>query len=89
MTVPKTASHPYTAEVFINYILDPEIGAQLTNWNFYGSPNAAAEPFIDEEVLNDPGIYPPEETLNKLEFLADLGEGTLLWDRIWTEIKSQ
>ena len=89
MAVPKTAPHPYTAEVFINYILDPEIGAQLTNWNFYGSPNAAAEPFIDEEVLADPGIYPSEETLNKLEFLADLGEGTLLWDRIWTEIKSE
>lgn len=89
MAIPKTAPHPYTAEVFINYILDPEIGAQLTNWTFYASPNAAAEPFIDEEVLGDPGIYPPAETLDKLEFLADLGEGTLLWDRIWTEIKSE
>lgn len=89
MSIPKTAPHPYTAEVFINYILDPEIGAQLTNFNYYGSPNAAAEPFIEEGVLSDPGIYPPQETLDKLEFLADLGEGTLLWDRIWTEIKSQ
>lgn len=89
MSIPKTAPHPYTAEVFINYILDPEIGAQLTNFNYYGSPNAAAEPFIEEDVLSDPGIYPPQETLDKLEFLADLGEGTLLWDRIWTEIKSQ
>ncbi|MCB0044211.1 MAG: spermidine/putrescine ABC transporter substrate-binding protein [Caldilineaceae bacterium] len=89
LTIPKTAPHPYTAEVFINYLLDAEIGAQLTNWTYFGSPNAAALPMIDDEVKNDPGIYPPEETMAKLEFLSDLGEGTLLWDRIWTEIKSQ
>ncbi len=89
MAVPKTAPHPYTAEVFINYILDPEIGAQLTNWNYYGSPNAAAFDMIVDEIREDPGIYPSEETLAKMEFLGDLGEGTLLWDRIWTEIKSE
>ena len=89
MAIPKTAPHPYTAEVFINYILDPEIGAQLTNFNYYGSPNAAAFPMILDEIKEDPGIYPPEETMAKLEFLSDLGEGTLLWDRIWTEIKSE
>ncbi len=44
---------------------------------------------IADEIKQDPGIYPPEETMGKLEFLSDLGEGTLLWDRIWTEIKSQ
>ncbi|MCB9139577.1 MAG: spermidine/putrescine ABC transporter substrate-binding protein [Caldilineaceae bacterium] len=89
LAIPKTAPHPYTAEVFINYLLDTEIGAQLTNWTYFGSPNAAALPMIDDEVKNDPGVYPPEETMAKLEFLSDLGEGTLLWDRIWTEIKSQ
>jgi spermidine/putrescine-binding protein len=89
MAIPKTAPNPYTAEVFINYILDPEIGAQLTNFNYYGSPNSAAFPMILDEIKEDPGIYPPEETMAKLEFLSDLGEGTLLWDRIWTEIKSE
>ena len=89
MAIPKTAPHAYTAEVFINYILDPEIGAQLTNWNLYGSPNAASYAFIADEIKQDPGIYPPEETLAKMEFLGDLAEGTLLWDRIWTEIKSE
>lgn len=89
LAIPNTAPNPYTAEVLINYLLDPEIGAMLSNFNYYASPNQAAESLINEEVTGDPGIYPPEETLAKMEFLEELGEGTLLWDRIWTEIKSE
>jgi spermidine/putrescine transport system substrate-binding protein len=79
----------YTAEVFINYLLRPEIGAQITNWVWYGSPNAAAEPYIDEEILGDPAIYPPDDVMQNLEFIRDVGEATQLYDRIWTEVKSQ
>lgn len=89
LAIPNTAPNPYTAEVLINYLLDPEIGAMISNHNYYASPNQAAEALIDEEVTGDPAIYPPEETLAKMEFLEELGEGTLLWDRIWTEIKSE
>jgi spermidine/putrescine-binding protein len=89
LAIPNTAPNPYTAEVLINYLLDPEIGAMISNFTYYASPNQAAAALIEEEVTSDPGIYPSEETLAKLEFLTELGEGTLLWDRIWTEIKSE
>ncbi|RME45582.1 MAG: spermidine/putrescine ABC transporter substrate-binding protein [Chloroflexi bacterium] len=91
LAIPVTATgdRKYTAEVFINYLLEPEIGAQITNFVWYGSPNKAAEPFIDEEILSDPAIYPPPEVMDRLEFIRDVGEATTLYDRIWTEIKSQ
>lgn len=89
LAIPKTAPNPYTAEVLINYILDPEIAAMISNSNYYASPVQTAEPMILDEIKQDPGIYPSEETLAKMEFLRELGEGTLLWDRIWTEIKSE
>jgi spermidine/putrescine transport system substrate-binding protein len=89
MAIPKTASHPYTAEVLINFLLDPEVGAMLTNYNFYGSPNDASMPYILDEIKEDPGIYPSDETLARMEFIADLGETTLEYDRIWTEVKSE
>ena len=54
--------HPCTAQAFINFLLDAENGAALTNWNFYASPNAAAEEFIDAEILEDPAIYPPKSS---------------------------
>lgn len=89
LAIPKNAPHAYTAEVLINYLLDPEIGAMLTNYTYYASPNVAAAEYIDAEVLENPGIYPSPETMARLEFLEDVGEATLEYGRIWTEIKSQ
>lgn len=88
MAIPRTASSPYTAEVFINYILEPEIGAMLTNFNYYTSPNDASFEFLDEDVRTDPGIYPPDDVLERLEFISDVGEATLLYERIWTEVRA-
>ena len=88
MAVLADAPHPCTAHAFINFILDAENGAQLTNWNFYGSPNAAAEEFIDAEVLEDPAIYPPEDVLSELEFIEDTGASERLYTDLFTEAKS-
>jgi spermidine/putrescine transport system substrate-binding protein len=78
-----------TAEHFMNYLLDAQNGATITNFTYYASPNAAAKEFIAEEILNDPGIYPPQEAIDKLEWAEALGETIFVYDRLWTEIKSQ
>jgi spermidine/putrescine-binding protein len=55
-------------------MLDAGNGAELTNYNYYASPNAAAEEFIYPEILEDPSIYPTPETMAILEFFEDLGD---------------
>ncbi len=89
LAIPKSASSKYTAEAFINFLLRPEIGAQITNYTWFGSPNVASEEFIDAEILEEPAIYPPPEVMDKLEFLRDVGEATAIYDRMWTEVKSE
>jgi spermidine/putrescine-binding protein len=89
LAIPRTAPSQYTAEVFINYLLRPEVGAKITNFTWYGSPNAASSEFIDPEILEEPAIYPPPEVMDRLEFIRDVGAATTLYDRLWTEIKSQ
>jgi spermidine/putrescine-binding protein len=89
LAIPKTAPSQYTAEVFIDYLLRPEVGAKITNYTWYGSPNKASAEFIDAEILEEPAIYPPPEVMEKLEFLRDVGEATTIYDRIWTEIKTE
>jgi spermidine/putrescine transport system substrate-binding protein len=89
MCIPINAPHKYTAEVFINYILEPKVSAGISNFTSYSSPNREARKYIKPEILNDPGIYPSEEVLEKCEFLQDVGEATKLYDRIWAEIKSK
>jgi spermidine/putrescine-binding protein len=89
LAIPKTAPSQYTAEVFIDYLLRPDVGAKITNYTWYGSPNKASTEFIDPEILEEPAIYPPPEVMEKLEFIRDVGEATTVYDRIWTEIKTE
>jgi len=88
MAVPKGASHVANAHAFMNYILDPHVGATLTNFTAYGSPNKAALPYIDKEVLNNPLIFPSEAELEKLPFQKDLGEDEIKYSDRWTQVKS-
>jgi spermidine/putrescine-binding protein len=74
IAIPSTVEHPCSAHAFINFLLDPFYGAELTNYNYYASPNAAAEEFIWEEILTWDAIYPPPEVVARLEFFEDLGD---------------
>jgi len=89
LTVPAKAPHPDLEERFINYILDPKVGARLSAFTQYASPNRAARQFTRPEDLKNPTIYPPPEIRGKLEFLEDLGSQTRLYDEIWTQVKAR
>lgn len=88
MCIPKDAPHKYTAEAFMNYVLQPEVGAAISNYVWYASPNEAAEEFIEPEILEDPGIYPPEEVEARLQFIEDLGEATTLYNDAFAELRA-
>jgi len=85
MAVVIDAPHPCTAHTFINFILDAENGAALTNWNYYASPNAASEPLIDPEILEDPIVYPTDRSM--LEFIADTGDFEINFSDAFIEAK--
>jgi spermidine/putrescine-binding protein len=88
LCIPASAPNKYTAEVFINYLLDPEVSAANSNYTWYASPNAKAAEFIDEEILEEPAIYPPPEVMARLEWLEDVGDVTPIYERMWTEVKA-
>jgi spermidine/putrescine transport system substrate-binding protein len=88
MAIPEGASNVDAAHKFINYILDAEVGAELSNYTYYGCPNEAAYPMIDKAAKNDPGIYPPPEVFEKLEVIRDIGQATREYERRFTEVKS-
>jgi putrescine transport system substrate-binding protein len=66
MAIPKDAKHPKNAHAFINFIMRPEIHAQLTNQVFYGNPNAASKPFVKPELASNPVIFPPASEIQKM-----------------------
>lgn len=73
MAIPTDSAAPCTAHTFINFLLDAENGAALTNWNYYGSPNGAAieAGLIEQEVVD---FYAETETNENLEVIEDTGD---------------
>lgn len=89
LVVMAQAPHRGLAEKFIDFLLDPEIGAKIANGMTFGSPNAAARKHIDPKLLSNPALYPPADTMKKLEYLQDLGKATRLYDQVWTSVKAR
>ncbi len=89
LAIPTSAPNPYTAEVLINFLHEPEIAAMNTTAVLYPTPNDAALEFVDEAIKNNAAIFPSLEDLGNTEYINDLGEVTQLYERIWTEIKAQ
>ncbi|MBM3884154.1 MAG: spermidine/putrescine ABC transporter substrate-binding protein [Verrucomicrobia bacterium] len=77
------------AEQFLNFVLEPEIGARISNFTQFASPNRAARPYLRPGDLANPAIYPPAEVLKRLEPLADLVGHARLYDEVWTHVKSK
>ena len=88
MTVPAKAPNPQGAYKFINFILDAQVGAQLSNYLAYATPNEASMPLIDPEVREDVRVYPTEAQTAKMQMLEDVGAATGLYDQIWTRVKA-
>jgi spermidine/putrescine transport system substrate-binding protein len=90
MAIPFNAPNPDLAHAFIDYILDAHVGADLSNYTAYGTPNRAALEFIDPELLENPGIYPSDETLGRLFFAeGKLGDVAQYYSEAWNLLNSQ
>jgi spermidine/putrescine transport system substrate-binding protein len=71
-TIPANSAQKYTAEVFINFLLRPDINARIANENRFATPNEAALPLIDSAIRNDPVVSPPNQDMLNAELVLPL-----------------
>lgn len=85
--------NPALARKFMNYILEPAVSAAISNYTYYGNPNAKAQPLLDPFLKQQPAFNPPAEEFSsgRIEFINELPKGNAprMYDRIWTELKSR
>ena len=87
--IPADAPHPEAAHAFINFMLRPEIAARNSNYVYYANGNEASQELLNEDVINDPAIYPSEEALNRLYTTTPNDPRTQREvTRIWTDVKT-
>lgn len=89
MMIPEDAPNPDLAHKFIDYVLRADVEAEIANYVAYATPNLAAMELIDEELLADPGIYPPQEVKERLRSKVEPGARLLRTrTRMWTKLKT-
>ncbi|SEN82910.1 Putrescine-binding periplasmic protein SpuD [Pseudomonas sp. E141] len=89
VAIPKDAENVESAYKFMNFLMQPQIMAEITNAVRFPNGNKAATPLVDKDITSDPSIYPSDEVKKQLYAISDLDAGTLrLITRSWTKIKS-
>ncbi len=87
LCIPVNAPHPDHAYLWLNYMLEPQVAAALSNYIFYASPNEEARKYVNPKLLEDKSLYPHDDVLNHCEEIQDIGKAIFIYDRLWTELK--
>jgi spermidine/putrescine transport system substrate-binding protein len=87
MVIPKTAKQTKLAHAFINFLHDPEVAAENSEFIYYLCPNKDCYALMPEEMREDPAVFPPADVRAKGEVIMDLGEAQAKYVKIWDQIK--
>jgi putrescine transport system substrate-binding protein len=89
MAIPADAPDPDSAYAFMNYIMIPQVSADISNFKRYANANLASQPLVQAAVKDDPRIYPPPELRAKLTVqTADSPDQTRAITRMWQKFKT-
>ena len=89
LAIPKDAPHVTNAHLFINYLLNPQVIANVTNFIGYANANSAATPLLDASIASDTLIYPTREERNRLFPAAEASpEQARAITRLWQKFKT-
>jgi spermidine/putrescine transport system substrate-binding protein len=75
MMIPAKAEHPYGAEVWMNYVYEPEVAAKITAYVGSISPVDGIQDLVAEtapELAENPLVFPDADTQARLSGYPDL-----------------
>lgn len=89
MAIPADAPHPENAHIFIDYMMNPKVIAKASNYVYYANGNIDSQQYLLEDVIGDPAIYPPEETVERLFVTTPYPPDVQrVVTRAWTRVKT-
>lgn len=91
MCIPASAKQKEAAEMYINFMCEPDIAFANIDYICYSTPHSAAFEMLDEEVQNDPISYPDSDFIaDKTTVFVNLSdEANEMMSQLWTEMKSE
>jgi len=88
LAIPVDAPHPDAALAFIDYLMRPEVSAEVARQIGFGPGNAAAVPLLPPEVRNNPAVFPPPVVRARMQLgRVYTPEETRTFLRAWQRFK--
>ena len=89
MAIPKDAKNIDEAHAFINFLLQPQVIAPISDFVGYPNPNKDATALVAESIRSNPNLYPTAEAMQKLYTLEPLPRAAeRARTRAWSKIKT-
>ena len=85
--VPKGAKNINELYEFIDYILRPEVMAEIINFYPYKSINMLSYDYFDDDYKNNLAANFSSDVVRNGHFVKNIGESIILYDKLWAEIK--
>ncbi len=89
LAIPKTARNPSGAYTWINFMLQPDVAAQVCQRLSFATPNQVAFNQLPSPFRNNIGLFPPDSLVQKCESIAQIGKSADdIYDNYWTRLRS-
>ncbi|MCU1749692.1 polyamine ABC transporter substrate-binding protein [Pseudomonas sp. 6D_7.1_Bac1] len=89
LAIPKDSANVKQAHAFINYVLKPDVIAQVSDAVGYANPNPGSDKLMEQSIRTDESVYPPQAVLEKAYVSIELPPTIQrLMTRSWTKVKS-
>lgn len=83
--IPKDAKNTENALAFIDYILRPEVSKEIVLDYPYANPNVEAIKLLPDDIREE--IEIPDAEIKRGSYAVDVGEATVIYDRVWSDLK--
>jgi len=87
LVIPKSARQPGLAHALINFLHDPKVAAENSNFIYYLCPNKDAYPLLNAEIRQNPGIFMAPAIMARSEIIANIGGANALYIKVWDRVK--
>ena len=88
LAIPATAPHAALAHEFLDFVMEPEIAAEICLTTGYSTPSRAGRALLPPDVRENRVMFPDLREMSRLHAFEDVGEAAARHDRLWTEVKS-
>ncbi|ADD79472.1 extracellular solute-binding protein [Candidatus Riesia pediculicola] len=87
LAIPSNAKNVEGAIKLIDFLLRPEIAAEVSKQIGYPTPNLGAKKLLPKSITNDKTLYPDEDVIKKGEWQKNVEKSNILYEKYFQKLK--